>query len=361
MTTQFYPLKIIDIRKETPDCISLKFEIPEELKPQFQFIPGQNITLKTIINGEELRRSYSICSIPEENEFRIAIKKMDKGLFSSYANTTLKPGDTIEVLPPSGRFFINPDSKNKKNYLAVAAGSGITPIISIIKAVLKSEPESSFTLIYGNKSRLSIIFKEELESLKNKYINRFSLHHFLSREKTDMELYHGRIDASKMETMEGKLFDLNSIDEVFLCGPEEMIFQVKKWMEEKGFPSKNVHFEIFISPGQPVKAEKNDIVVTSVSDTDIQSRVIIKIDGRESEITLGYEDKSILQAALDNGADLPFSCKGGVCATCRAKLLEGKVEMELNYALEDDELEQGYILTCQAHPRTEVVRVSFDD
>lgn len=359
MSTHFYPLKIKDIRKETPECISIGFEIPEEAEEIFRFTPGQNITLKASINGEEVRRSYSICSIPEEGEFRVAIKKIDKGIFSCHAHSALKPGDVVEVLPPTGRFFTPLNPQNKKNYLAIVAGSGITPVISIAKAIMLKEPQSSFTLLFGNRTRASIIFKEELEALKNRHINRFSIHHFLSRERADADLYNGRINAEKMEAMSGRLFNLNNIDEVFLCGPQEMIFEVKEWLESKGFPSRKIHFEIFLSPGQSVIKQKS--VSGSNHFSDARSKVFLKIDGRETEITLGYEDKSILQAALDSGADLPFSCKGGVCATCRAKLLEGNVEMEINYALEEDELEKGYILTCQAHPRSEVVRVSFDD
>lgn len=360
MPTHFHPLKINEIRKETPECISIQFEVPDELRSVYQFLPGQNITLRTMLNGTEIRRSYSICSIPDENELRVAVKLMDKGKFSGFAHTLLKAGDTLEVLPPSGRFYTPLNASNQKHYLALAAGSGITPVISLIKAVLTTEPQSHFTLLYGNKNRSSIIFKDQLDALKNKYINRFSLHHLLSREKTDISLYHGRLGSAKMEEMNGRLFNLEAIDEIFLCGPQEMIFGVSDWLKSKNYPAEKIHFELFISPGQAIGQEVKP--TSNQQDTSGQhSLVTIKIDGIETEFPLEYESKSILDAAIDAGADLPYSCKGGVCATCRAKLLEGKVEMDLNYALEDDEIENGYILTCQSHPRTPVVKISFDE
>ncbi|AXY76920.1 phenylacetate-CoA oxygenase/reductase subunit PaaK [Paraflavitalea soli] len=361
MATHFHTLTIAAVQKETPECISIVFQVPEALQQAYQFKQGQNITLKTSLNGEEIRRSYSICSSPFDNELRVAIKAVDAGRFSSWANNQLKKGDSVEVLPPSGRFFTELAPTHKKQYLAFAAGSGITPILSIIKATLAAEPQSRFTLVYGNRNRTSIIFKEQLEALKNRYIDRFTLHHILSREKTDAAVNHGRIDREKCIQLE-KLIRMKDMDEVFICGPESMIFSVKEWLEEKGIEKKKIHFELFSTPGEGNQVSD---LRTSVSGPPTQasgkmSQVTVKLDGIAFDFDLKYDGQPILDAALQQGADLPFACKGGVCATCRAKLIEGQVEMDINYALEPEEIEQGFILTCQSHPRTEKVTVDFD-
>ncbi|WEK37145.1 MAG: phenylacetate-CoA oxygenase/reductase subunit PaaK [Candidatus Pseudobacter hemicellulosilyticus] len=358
MATHFHPLTIADIRKETAECISLVFHVPEALKETYRFKQGQNLTLKMLINGEELRRSYSICSSPSDNELRIAIKKMDNGRFSSWANSALHKGDTLEVLPPSGKFFTDLDPAHQKQYLAFAAGSGITPILSIIKTTLATEPGSSFTLIYGNRNRGSIIFKEQLEAIKNRYMDRFVVHHILSREKTDAPVNHGRISLEKCQELNQKLIDIRQMDEIFLCGPEEMIFSVRDWLELEGISKKKVHFELFTTPGQKNAGQQANTDSTIASGPS--SEITVKLDGISFDFKLPFNGDSILDAALKQGADLPFACKGGVCATCRARLLEGKVDMDINYALETDEIEQGFILTCQSHPRTEKVIVDFD-
>lgn len=346
-----------DVRQETPDCVSIAFDIPDRLREAFRFTQGQNVTVKATINGTEVRRSYSICTSPKDGELRIAVKMAPHGIFSTFANQVLKAGDKLDVLPPTGRFYTKLDPANKKQYLAFAAGSGITPILSIIKTTLATEPRSQFTLVYGNRGRNHIIFKEELEALKNRYIERFRVIHILSREKTDIPLFQGRIDAEKCTALEGALLDLETTDEFFICGPEAMIFGVKAFLESKGVTSKNIHFELFTTPGQ------KGIDQTSVQEiiaTGLESKVSVRIDGITFDFNLPYEGKSILDAAMEEGADLPFACKGGVCCTCRAKLVEGEVSMDANYALEPDELEAGYILTCQSHPRTPVVSVDFD-
>ena len=360
MATHFRPLKIKDIRKETADCVSVSFEIPAEWKDEFQFRQGQNITVRTFIEGKEIRRSYSICSSPLDNELRIAVKKIENGKFSSYANHQLKKNNTIDVLPPTGQFFTELNPSNKKNYLAFAAGSGITPIISIIKTTLATEQQSSFSLVYGNRNRNSIIFKEELEALKNLYMDRFSVHHILSREKTDASVNYGRIDAEKCNALFKNLIDLELVNEFFICGPEEMIFSVKNWLESQGIEKRKIHFELFTVPGQnSVMNKPAERSALYPSNTSI-SKVNIKLDGITFDFDLAYNSEPILDAALKQGADLPFACKGGVCATCRAKLISGKVEMDNNYALQPEELEAGFILTCQSHPRTEQVVIDFD-
>lgn len=359
MSTHFHKLTIKDIRNETQECVSISFHIPDELKQQFQFTQGQNITVKAIIHNEEIRRSYSICSSPLENELRIAVKKIRNGKFSDHAGH-LSKGDSLDVLAPSGKFYTSLNPSNKKNYIAFAAGSGITPVISIIKATLASEPNSSFTLVYGNKNRSSIIFREELEAIKNRSITRFALHHILSREKTDAPIYTGRITAEKCDELNDKLIDIKNGDEFFLCGPEEMIFVIKDWLEKKGVEKKKIHFELFTVPGQKRKAQSTKPKASKNSDENKISSVTIKQDGIAFSFDLAYTGEAVLDAALKQGADLPFACKGGVCGTCRAKLIKGKVEMENNYALEPEELEKGFILTCQSHPRTKKIIIDFD-
>lgn len=360
MATHFHTLTIAAVQRETPECISVLFEIPEHLREVYQFKQGQNITLKATIDGEELRRSYSICGNPIEGELRVAIKAVDAGRFSPWANRQLKKGDRVEVLPPSGRFFTELSPTHHKRYLAIAAGSGITPILSIIKATLAVEPHSTFTLVYGNRNRASIIFREQLEALKNRYMDRFALHHVLSRETTDSVINHGRIDAAKCDQLQ-PLINLTGMDEVFICGPEAMIFSVKDWLTAKGFDSKKVHFELFTTPGESHQVAtavgKTNAVATDGGKT---SQVTVKLDGIAIDFTLSYDGESILDAGMYEGADLPYACKGGVCATCRAKLVSGEVEMESNYALEREEIKQGFILTCQSHPRSPVVVVDFD-
>ncbi len=356
MAVHFHKLKVKEVKEETSDCVSIAFTIPENLKNAFLFEQGQNITIKKEINGEEIRRSYSICSAPFENELRVAVKKVDGGVFSGFANTILKAGDELDILPPTGKFNTKLEASNAKKYLAFVAGSGITPVISIIKTTLQTEPASSFTLVFGNRGRNTIIFFEELEGLKNKYLNRFNFINILSREKTDAPINSGRIDPTKLNELR-KLVDYTNTDEFFICGPEEMIFCVKDFLEEMNIDKKKIHFELFTTPGQKQQVLK---IQSAENDLGPKSNITVKLDGRTFDFDLGYNSENILDAALKQGADLPFACKGGVCCTCKAKLLEGEVEMEVNWGLEQEEVEQGFILTCQSHPKTEKVVVDFD-
>lgn len=354
----FHLLKIKEVNKETEDCVSVLFEVPGDMQEMFQFKQGQSLTVKTNIKGEEVRRTYSICSSPFDNQWRIAIKKVEGGIFSTYANEQLKKEDELEVMPPVGKFYTELKKENKKNYVAFVAGSGITPVLSIIKTTLLAEPGSSFTLIYGNRNKNSIIFKEELEALKDKFINRFSIYHILSREFTEAAINYGRIDEEKCNLLFSKLIDINKCDEFFLCGPEEMIFTVKDFLQQHNVPAKNIHFELFTIPGQKSSVKKEQPVLQN--DGGPQSKVSVKLDGIMFDFDLGFESESILDAALKQGADLPFACKGGVCCTCKARLLEGQVQMDVNWGLEPDEVEAGFILTCQSHPTTNKVVVDFD-
>jgi ring-1,2-phenylacetyl-CoA epoxidase subunit PaaE len=358
MSIHFHPIKIKEVKKETADCVSLEFDIPETLKESFQYQHGQSLALRTILNGEEVRRTYSLCSSPLDNEWKVAVKKVEGGLFSSFANSDLKKGDVLELMEPVGKFYTDLNPSNKKNYLAFAAGSGITPVISIIKTTLRTEPYSRFTLVYGNRSRASIIFFEELEGLKNLFIDRFHFINILSREKTETLLNSGKIDTGKLNEL-AKLVDYTSFDETFLCGPEEMIFCVKDFLVQKGISEKKIHFELFTTSGSG--KQKNSSRQPATGNSGPQSSITVKVDGRSFDFSIPLNSEiSILDAALNQGADLPFACKGGMCCTCKARLLEGEVEMDVHWGLEHEEVEKGFILTCQSHPKTEKVVVDFD-
>ncbi len=355
----FHPLRIKKVNRETEDCVSIEFEVPEHLSDKFRFRAGQSLTVRKTIAGEDVRRTYSICSAPQDGRLRVAVKKVEGGVFSSWANESLQAGETLEVMPPVGKFYTELDPKQKKHYVAFVAGSGITPVLALIKTTLLTEPGSSFTLVYGNRTKNSIIFREELEALKDRFLSRFRIYHILSREKTDAPLNGGRIDTEKLELLTGRLLDLPSCDEFFLCGPEEMIFCVQGYLTAKSVPADKIHFELFTVPGQKastVKTEKQPH-----TDEGPQATIQVKLDGVAFDFPLAFGGESILDAALKQGADLPYACKGGVCTTCKARLREGEVKMDVNWGLEPDEVAAGFILTCQAHPKTERVVVDFDE
>lgn len=357
----FHTLTIKEVRPETAECVSVSFEVPELLRSIFTFVPGQYLTLKKEIDGLEIRRSYSICSSPDEAELRVAVKKMASGKFSGFANTLLRAGDTIEVMPPLGKFSSRRVNEGKKRYLAFAAGSGITPVFGIMKTILRQNKDAEFTLVYGNKNRSSIIFKEQIEALKNQHMEQLLVYHVFTRETMDTPLFNGRINAEKVNAFGNTLIDLEAMDELFICGPEDMILGLRDYLlEEKKLNAHKIHFELFSSPDQPKTVHKDWEEKQQQIDTTKTSQITIRLDGTAFDFNLAYGGENILDAALQQGADLPYACKGGVCCTCRAKLVEGKVDMEVNYALEADELANGFILTCQSHPRSEKVVVDFD-
>lgn len=358
---KFHSLRVKQIKRETSDAVSISFEVPVELKSDYTYTQGQYITIRKNFNGEEVRRSYSICSSPLDGDLRVGIKTVENGLFSNYANHELKEGDQLEVMTPMGMFFTELNPSQSKNYLAFAAGSGITPIMSIIKTTLAVETKSTFTLVYGNKTTGSIMFLEEIEALKNMYLDRITVFHLLSRESVDVPILNGRINKDKCEEFFTKnLIDSSKINDAFICGPEDMIHGVKACLEARGLNSKNVHFELFTTPTQIANAISHKSHVQAVSDNKAKSSVSVKIDGITYQLELPYDGETVLDAALKTGADLPFACKGGVCCTCRAKVTKGSASMEMNFSLEDDEVEKGYILTCQAHPTSEELFVDFD-
>jgi ring-1,2-phenylacetyl-CoA epoxidase subunit PaaE len=356
MKPTFHALKISDIRRETEDTVSISFEIPSDLLEAYQYKSGQYLTLRAEIDNEDLRRSYSLCSSPDENEWRVAIKQVEKGKFSTYANHNLKVGDSLDVMTPMGNFTTEIDSKNAKNYVLFAAGSGVTPIFSLAKSILKNEPNSSVTLFYGNKGFSSIIFREEIEALKNSHIDTFRVVHILSRESLGNQIQKGRIDKDKCEKLSVAFLNGTKIDTVFVCGPEAMIHAVKDTFSAAGLDDSHIHFELFGTNTAKTSDELN-----LPKEQSVESNVTIILDGDLIELNLTSSGETILDAAYKAGADLPFACKGGVCCTCKAKIREGSARMDLNYALEKDEVEAGYILTCQSHPTSEKLVISFDD
>lgn len=355
MKPSFFEITVQEIIRETDDCLSIAFDIPEKFMSDFNFKSGQYLTLKTQIKNEEVRRSYSLCSEPSSKTHKIAIKRIENGLFSSYAHEKIKVGDSIEVMAPSGNFQHTPNASNEKNYALFAAGSGITPILSILKSILRHEPNSHVNLIYGNKGINSIIFKEEIEALKNTYLNQMSVVHILSRENLGNVLQQGRIDKAKCEMLLKTYFNQTKIDDVFICGPEQMTLDIREVMIAQGMQSKQIHLELFGTGYAKKEKLKGDVT----NETD--SQITLFMDGDEYDFDLNTNDISILDAAQKIGLDVPYACKGGVCCTCKAKVLEGTVEMDVNYALEQDELDSGYVLTCQAHPTSEKVIVTFDE
>lgn len=354
MTPRFHTLRIAEVRRETPEAVSLRFEVPGELTPEYAFVQGQHITLRAHLDGEELRRSYSICAAVDDAELRVAIKKVPGGLFSTYANATIKPGDVIDVLTPEGRFHTALSADNAKHYVAFAAGSGITPVLSLIKTTLKREPGSRFTLLYGNRRLSTTMFQEDLEDLKDRYLGRLILYNLFSREHQDVELFNGRLDAAKVKAFAHALLPIETIDEAFVCGPGAMLDEIEAALRELGMAPEHIHLERFGVPGsEPAHhIEPGDAA---------QARVLIILDGGRREVEFHRDDASLLDAALREGLDLPYSCKGGMCCTCRAKVLEGKVRMDKNYSLEQRDLDAGFVLACQAHPLTDRVVLSYDE
>ena len=357
MKPTFHPLTITEVRPETEDCISIAFAVPDEWKQAYAYQPGQYLTLRAKIAGEDVRRSYSLCSSPLDEEWRVAIKHIPDGKFSSYAHESLRPGDQLEVMTPTGNFTL-PDGPATRQYVAFAAGSGITPILSMLKTVLRAEPDSTFTLFYGNRRADSVIFREEIEGLKNSYLGRLAVHYVLSRQHPGSELFYGRIDGERCAQFARHLFDPATVDAFYLCGPETMIRSVTAALETLKVPKERIHFELFTSPLGALGGETR---VRAKPQKKILATIHIVQDAKSFAFPLDSQGETLLDAALKGGADLPFACKGGVCSTCKARVLEGEVEMEVNYALEPDEVAAGYVLTCQAHPVSERVTVSFDE
>jgi ring-1,2-phenylacetyl-CoA epoxidase subunit PaaE len=355
----FHPLQIVELKRETDDCVAISFAVPPELRDAYRFTQGQHVALRTTLGGEELRRTYSLCTRANDEQLRIAIKRHPHGRFSTWANEQLRVGDRVEVMTPAGSFHTPLDPQGARLYVALTGGSGITPVISNVKTILATEPRSRFILFYANRTTASIIFREELEDLKNRYFTRFAVHHFLTREQRDVELYNGRIDGAKTAELCRGLIPVAAVDAFFLCGPDSMNDDVSHALQAAGAPASRIHAEWFTSAAPAPAASAQAAAQPAAA----HCNVTVVLDGVSSEydMAMGTGGESILDAALARGLDLPYSCKAGVCTTCRAKLMEGKVDFTVNYGLEPYEIEDGIILTCQSRPLTERVLIDFDE
>lgn len=356
MSNHFFPLTVSGVQQVTRDTLVASFSIPNSLAEQFTFIQGQHLTLRALVEGEDLRRSYSICSAVGDPSLRVAIKRVAGGRFSNWANDHLKSGSVVDVMPPMGRFNFPINAKNPRRYLAFAAGSGITPVLSILKTTLAGEPGSSFTLVYGNRATSAVIFREELAELKDLYAGRLSLLHVMSREPQDIDLFHGRIDAQKCRKLFEQWIDVSSHDAAFVCGPEQMMREVSDALVEAGMAKESIKVEMF--GAAPTNSGSG--VATRPAVNTKECEVTIVADGSHRLFTMAMDQESVLDAALKNGIDIRYSCKGGVCATCRCKVMDGKVEMDANYALEDYEIARGFVLSCQAFPVSDSLVLDFD-
>ena len=360
MSKQFYPLQVNDLYKDTENAVVVTFDVPEELVDAFAFVQGQYLTLKHLIDGKEVRRSYSICAGLDDGHLRVAVKRVDGGVFSTWANEQLKSGDTLDVMPPRGDFFTSIDPDQAKNYLCICAGSGITPVLSIIKTVLAREPESTVTLLYGNQRTSTMMFRHDLAFLKNAHLERFHWINIFSREPQEVDLLSGHLDNRKGGALNQRLINISGYDEFFLCGPEAMISEVSRGLRSEGIPEGNIHFELFAASAENAREAIARHHARARDYKGLVSDVHILSGGREYAFELSTDGENVLDAGLRNGVDLPFSCKGGVCATCKARLIEGEVDMDLSQALRPEEIESGFILTCQAHPISKKVVVDFD-
>jgi ring-1,2-phenylacetyl-CoA epoxidase subunit PaaE len=363
----FQPLTIAEVRRETAEAISVVFAVPEALREAFRFKPGQHLPVRAIIDGEEQRRTYSICSLPGELDLRIAIKRVAEGRFSNWANDTLAAGSRLEVMPPAGRFVLPAGDGSPRHIVAFAAGIGITPIIAMAKHVLAHDAAASFTLVYGNRMPESILFREELEDLKDRHLGRFTLINVLSRnEESSAPLLQGRITGEKVRALAATLFKPDEAAHVLLCGPGSMIKEARDTLLELGVPRERIHHEFFAPGGGAYRGKQVGAAnLTPTPGTSSQgggehaTEAIAILDGMRHRFTVP-RGGHVVDAALSAGIRVPYSCKGGMCCTCRAKLVEGQVEMTLNYSLEPWEMERGFILTCQAVPKSERLVVDYD-
>ena len=356
--SRYHPLSIARIQPETPECVSIWLEVPDDLKDQFAFKPGQHLNCRAIIDGEEIRRSYSICSVPEDPYLVVAAKLVYGGKMSTYVNKHLKAGDTFEVTPPEGKFTLPDNLPEDAMLLFFAAGSGITPVMSLISHFLSHWPKGQAVLFYSNKTSDSIIFRDELEALKNQHMMRFTIYHVLTREVTGTELLSGRINHEKCVVFAKHFFDPAEVHTAYICGPEHLIHEVRGSLKELGLDDHQIRFELFGTAGIPATPQTETRKVSHSEDKT--SRVTIRLDGHETDLQVHFAGEAILDAAMRTGLDMPYSCKGGVCSTCKAQVVEGKVFMDVHYGLEPDEIDAGIILTCQSHPRSERLILDYD-
>ena len=355
---RFHSLDVVDVRRETRDAVVVTLKPRDEDAGLFDFTQGQYLTFRRRFDEEELRRSYSICAGKGEGFLQVGIKRVDGGAFSTWANESLAAGEVLEAMPPMGNFHTPLDPDAARHYLGFAGGSGITPVLSIIKTVLAAEPGSSFTLVYANRQISTIMFREDLEDLKNRYLGRLSVLHVLEAEAQEIDLFTGRIDAAKCAALFKTWIDLASVDTTYICGPEPMMLAIAGALKEHGLADGQIKFELFAS-GQPGRAKKR-VASIAAATSNSTTEATITLDGATRTFRMPKEGTSLLDAALEANLDAPYACKAGVCSTCRAKVLEGEAEMAVNHALEDYEVRQGYVLTCQCFPLSDKIVVSFD-
>ena len=367
MSSLFHPLRVRSIEPDTDEAVIVSFDVPAELREVFAFNQGQYLTLRTAVDGEDLRRSYSICAGIDDGRLRVAVRKVAGGVFSQWINQRLSPGDSVQVMPPQGRFWVPLDATARRHYLGVAGGSGITPILSIMKTVLGREPLARFTLIYANRAAKSTMFKEEIEDLKNRYMARLVLHHVFSGEDTELPLNSGVMNRAKLAEFLARLVPAASIDHAFVCGPFQMNDEAEAALLAAGVPEERIHIERFGVAPQAANVAGEAVGAVGAVEHEARpgdaerARIVIVRDGIRREFDFAKDDPSILDAASSAGLEVPFSCTSGVCGTCRAKLVEGRVRMTRNFALDRADLAAGFVLTCQSHPLTERVVLSFDD
>ncbi len=363
MKALFHPLRVRAVEPDTAEAVIVSFAVPPELRAVFGFTQGQYLTLRKEIDGADLRRSYSICAGVDDGELRVGVRRVRDGVFSNWINAELRPGDSIDVMAPQGRFFVPIEPQSQRHHVGIAGGSGITPILSIMKTVLAREPHSSFTLIYGNRRLASTMFKEELEDLKNRHMRRLVLHHVFSDEPTDAPLNSGLMNRAKIGDFLHTVLPPAGIDQAYVCGPFQMNDEAEAALLAAGVAGPRIHVERFgIAPPADGAAQPVGAVLHAAAPADAElARVVIIRDGLQREIEFRRDQPSILDCASAAGLEVPFSCTSGVCGTCRAKLVEGRVRMERNFALDQDDLANGFVLTCQAHPLTERVVLSFDE
>ncbi|HEY7639841.1 MAG TPA: 2Fe-2S iron-sulfur cluster-binding protein [Steroidobacteraceae bacterium] len=360
MHLTYHPLKIAEVRPEGSDAVCVTLDVPDELRDTFRFAPGQHIGVRAAIDGQEVRRTYSICSATDERHLRIGVRLHERGSMSGHLGRKLRTGDTLEVLPPTGRFILTPDAKAARTYCAFAGGSGITPILGIIKNVLRHEPNSRFQLFYGNRTTASIMFAEELLALKDRYPQRLSLYFLMSREPQDVELFNGRLDAAKVTVLGRELFEARDIDGFFLCGPDTMIDSVREGLLGLGVEQSKIHSEHFLSEGVRLKPDPHQAKPQQAEDK-AQTQVTVVMDGRRRSFAMANDGTTVLEAAEEAGLELPYSCRAGVCSTCRTRVVRGAVTMMTNYALEPWEVEAGYVLCCQALPAATELELTYDE
>jgi ring-1,2-phenylacetyl-CoA epoxidase subunit PaaE len=351
----FHPLRVAAIEPLTDDAVALTFDVPAELRGDYAWTAGQHVTIRC---DDGVRRSYSVCTPPSTGLLQVGVKRLPGGYFSGAVLDALAVGDSLEVMTPAGRFTPRLDPEAAKSYVAIAAGSGITPVLSIVATLLEVEPRAEVTLLYANRSSSSVMFLDEVADLKDRHVERFRVLHVLSREQQEVELFSGRLDTERLRRLCDTLIAPKEVDEWFLCGPQAMVLELREALSQLGVD--RVHTELFHADSVPREALPDSLPDRPVGDDADAAQVTIRLDGRSSTFPLAQGDVPVLEAALRVRADAPFACRGGVCGTCRARLLEGTVTMEANWALEADELARGYVLTCQSHPTSPTVVLDYD-